>query len=754
MFRSKLLIPFFLLAFAAIIFLPIFTLSYLYPAIDKLLINDAELHAMRVANHFSMYFEVPDNVLTREHITFDLVDEISEVVENFSLEKVKVFTGTGEIIFSTDPADIGSMNTKDYFKSLVMRGKNFTKIVRKDTRSLEGRILKSDVVETYIPIWENDNVVGAFELYYNITDVKELFDSLISRSTFIISAFTLILLSALLFSLFKLSKNIVARERAEKDLALHRKELELIIQKRTAELTDTNIQLKNDVYRRQQAEEAMLASEEKYRALVELAGDPIFIIDTRAKTITDANQKAKELIDRRADEIIGLQLSELQPKGDPDLLDFLSSYKDDVLTSADPCFHLRHKSGRLIPVEVSSSFLDLGGEKMIQVIVRDITRRLQIEEELQKTEKLKTASVLAGGIAHDFNNLLTAVLGNISLAKIEAGDDVKLQKRLGESEKAIGRARELTQQLLTFAKGGKPAKKTVEIGKIVEDAARFVLHGSTVKCDCILNDDLWYVDVDPGQINQVINNLVINASHAMPEGGNCSIQLNNIKISKSDNLLLPPGKYIKIEIKDQGHGIPKKQLANIFDPFFTTKEKGSGLGLSSSYTIIKNHGGLITVESELGKGTIFTIYLPASDAVPEEEIRQKKVNLQGHGRILVMDDEDFVRDAVRSLLEYLGYETEAAEEGKVALEKYKMAQKDGKPFDAVIMDLTVPGGMGGKDAVVELKKIDPDARVIVSSGYHNDPILAHYQDYGFDGVVPKPYQVEDLGRVVQAVLDQ
>jgi CheY-like chemotaxis protein len=176
--------------------------------------------------------------------------------------------------------------------------------------------------------------------------------------------------------------------------------------------------------------------------------------------------------------------------------------------------------------------------------------------------------------------------------------------------------------------------------------------------------------------------------------------------------------------------------------------------LSSSYSIIKNHGGLITVESEFGKGTTFTIYLPASDSVPEEDIRQKEENLEGHGRILVMDDEEFVRDAVMSLLEYLGYETEAAEEGKVALEKYKMAREDGHPYDAVIMDLTVPGGMGGKDAVVELKKIDPDARVIVSSGYHNDPILANYRDYGFNGVVPKPYQVEDLGRVVKAVLSQ
>jgi PAS domain S-box-containing protein len=754
MFRSKLLVFFLFLSLAAALFLPLFAFGYLYPAIDRLLISDAQLHAKRIANHFSMYFDIPDENLTREHITFDLVDEISEVIENFSLEKVRVFSATGEILYSSDPEDIGTMNNRDYFESLVIRGKNFTKIVTKDTRSLEGRVLTSDVVETYIPIWGNDMVVGAFELYYDISDIKALFSDLIRRSAMIIYSVTFVILSAFLVSLFKLSKNMTLRERAEKELVRHREEMELLVQRRTAELTATNIQLQEDIRRRQDAEKDLQLSEEKYRSLVEMAGDPIFIIDARTRIISDVNRKAKELIGRDADEIIGLQLTELQPKGEPDLLEFLLGYQGDANISGGRIFHLRHKSGRRVPVEVSSSFLDFGGYKMIQGIFRDITQRLQVEEELQKNEKLKTASLLAGGIAHDFNNLLTAVLGNVSLAKMESRDDARLQKRLADTEKAIGRARELTQQLLTFAKGGKPDKKTVALGRIIEEAATFVLRGSKVKCDCTLSNDLWNADVDPGQINQVINNLVINASHAMPEGGNCHVRAENVTLTKADNLLLSPGRYIKIEVEDEGHGIPRKQLARIFDPFFTTKEKGSGLGLSSAYSIITKHGGGMTVESEFGKGATFIIYLPASDAEPEKEIQRKEEDLTGQGRILIMDDEEFVRDAVASLLEYLGYETETVGEGKSALKKYREALENGQRFDAVIMDLTVPGGMGGKDAVLELKKIDPDAKTIVSSGYHTDPILANHREYGFDGVVPKPYQLEELGLVVKKVLAQ
>ena len=752
MFKSRLLVTLVILSFVSVVFLSVFTITYLYPSIDNLLISNAEEKAKRVANHFTTHFKVPEETLKYDDITDDFTSVIEKIVTNFSLEKVKVFSGTGEILYSTNPVDIGNVNTEDYFRSIVLRGRKFTKIVRKDSKTLEGRTVSTDVIETYVPIMGRDKVVGAFEIYYDITNMKGLFGNLIDRSTLIIYGVSCILLSALLVSLLKLSRNMIAREKAEKTLVRHSDELELLVQKRTEELIESNTQLNEDLASRQDVEKALQVSEEKYRSLVEMACDPIFIADAETGIITDVNKKGTELVGRKIDEIIGLHLSELHPKDEIDLYRVLADDHTIRTMPFSKILHVQHKSGHKVPVEVSSSILDYGGRKMIQGIYRDISIRLQIEEELQKSEKLETASILAGGIAHDFNNLLTAIMGNISLAKIELEGNEKVYKRLADTEFAIARAKDLTHQLLTFAKGSAPVKETVALGKLIEDSARFVLRGTKVKCECFISQDLWYADVDTGQINQVINNLVINASHAMKNGGHCVVKARNITVDETNKLFLAPGRYIKIAIQDEGHGIAPGMIDKIFDPFFTTKEHGSGLGLSSTYTIIKNHGGLIVVHSVPGEGATFFIYLPASDRVPVDEESRQDENIKGKGKILVMDDEEIIRETVTSMLEFLGYEVEIAEEGDEALGKYKRAYADRRPFSAVIMDLTIPGGMGGKEAVRVLRKFDPDARVIVSSGYNTDPIMANYVEYGFDGVVPKPYQIEELGRVVKSLI--
>lgn len=752
MFKSKLFVALVFLSFASIIFLPVFTFTYLYPSINKLLVNNAEEEAKSVATHFTSFFDVPEDSLKGDDITAVLTSEIEEIVHSFSLEKVKIFSGTGEILYSTDPADRGKINTKDYFRTLVLRGKNFTKIVRKDSKTLEGRTVSADVIETYVPIVGRDKVVGAFEIYYDITKLKGLFSGLIYRSALIIYGLSCVLVAALLVSLFKLSKNMNARLKAEQELARYSDELGEQVQKRTEELTAANLQLKNDITKRLQVEKALQVSEEKYRSLVDMAGDPIFIADAETGIITDVNRKGIELVGREIDEIIGMHLSELHPKDEIDLLRVMSDDHTDRTMPFSEILHVQHKNGHKIPVEVSSSYLDYGGQKMIQGIYRDISMRLQIEEELQKSEKFETASILASGIAHDFNNLLTAVMGNISLAKMASEDNEKVYKRLSDTEFALSRAKDLTHQLLTFAKGNVPVKKTVALGKVIEDSAKFVLRGTRAKCECDISSDLWNTDADTGQINQVISNLVINACHAMEGGGNCVVKAVNIAIDDANKLMLSPGKYIKIEVQDEGHGISPDKIDKIFDPFFTTKEHGSGLGLSSSYSIIKNHGGLITVQSTPGKGSTFIVYLPATDKEPVDETPSEDEDIRGTGKVLIMDDEEIVRDAVTSLLEYLGYQVETAAEGRETLEKYIQAHTSGVPFDVVIMDLTIPGGMGGREAVRELRKYDPDARVIVSSGYNTDPIMAHHEKYGFDGVVPKPYQLEDLGRAVKEII--
>ena len=384
---------------------------------------------------------------------------------------------------------------------------------------------------------------------------------------------------------------------------------------------------------------------------------------------------------------------------------------------------------------------------------RDISNQKLMEKEMQKVEKLESLGILAGGIAHDFNNILTVILGNVSLAKMPGRCDEKIIKRLTDAEKACERAKDLTQQLLTFAKGGTPIKKTAAIAELIRDTAGFALRGSNVRSEVSIAEDLWAVDVDEGQISQVIHNLVINADQAMPQGGILKMRAENVRIDSKKAIPLPEGKYVAIAIIDQGVGIPKEYVAKIFDPFFTTKQKGSGLGLASSYSIISNHGGHITVESIPGSGSTFTFYLPAS----EKKIESKKPAIEmlrsGIGKILIMDDEELIRDVARDILKSLGYETDLARDGAEALDLYRKAKDAGKPYAAVIMDLTIPGGMGGEEAVKKLLAIDPDAKAIVSSGYSTGPIMSDFKAYGFSGVITKPYRIADMGATLQLVIN-
>ena len=384
---------------------------------------------------------------------------------------------------------------------------------------------------------------------------------------------------------------------------------------------------------------------------------------------------------------------------------------------------------------------------------RDISNQKLMEKEMQKVEKLESLGILAGGIAHDFNNILTVILGNVSLAKMPGRCDEKIIKRLTDAEKACERAKDLTQQLLTFAKGGTPIKKTAAIAELIRDTAGFALRGSNVRSEVSIAEDLWAVDVDEGQISQVIHNLVINADQAMPQGGVLKLRAENMRIDANKVIPLPEGNYIAIAIIDQGVGIPKEYVAKIFDPFFTTKQKGSGLGLASSYSIISNHGGHITVESAPGIGSTFTFYLPASEKRIESKKSATEIAPTGNGKILVMDDEELIRDVARDILKSLGYETDLARDGAEALDLYRKAKNAGKPYAAVIMDLTIPGGMGGEEAVKKLHAIDPDAKAIVSSGYSTGPIMSDFKAYGFIGVITKPYRIADMGTTLQLVMN-
>jgi signal transduction histidine kinase/CheY-like chemotaxis protein len=407
-------------------------------------------------------------------------------------------------------------------------------------------------------------------------------------------------------------------------------------------------------------------------------------------------------------------------------------------------------------------------EKANEKLQMEITERKRMEDELVKVQKLESVGILAGGIAHDFNNYLQGIMSNISTVKghIETSDE--LYRNLTNAENAVLQAKDLTQQLLTFSKGGEPVKKTISASKVIKDSANIALSGSDVKCKFDISDDLCPIEADKGQMNQVINNLLINANQAMPEGGVVKIKAENTNITAKDSSPFKEGKYIKITIADQGSGIPKEHLQKIFDPFFTTKKKGSGLGLATTYSIVKKHGGYITAESKVGTGTgtTFYIYLPASEGeissetVPikdrdsrgKEKDIEKATPLEEGRRILFMEDNLLISLSVAEHLRNLKYEVQTTQNGTKAIELYKSAMKSGKPFDAVVMDLTIPGDMGGKEAIKELLKIDPKVKAVVASGYSNDPVMANFRKYGFRGVVVKPYEIYELDEILQEVI--
>ncbi|NVN90061.1 MAG: response regulator [Desulfuromonadales bacterium] len=394
-------------------------------------------------------------------------------------------------------------------------------------------------------------------------------------------------------------------------------------------------------------------------------------------------------------------------------------------------------------VDISWLLNEAGGTSHFVIIREDITELRQIREEMLKTAKLESLGILAGGIAHDFNNILTSILGNIFMARIHLAESEKATLHLHAAENSIERAKNLAQELLTFAQGGAPVKKQLALGDLLKNATLGSLNGSTVSCHFIFKEDIWPVEADEEQLSQVIHNLVINAVQAMPMGGALTIQADNVSSSTDGK------RFVKISVMDTGTGISQQDLPKIFDPYFTTKEQGKGLGLASCHSIIRKHGGKIRATSTLGTGSIFQISLPASQNISEPAPSCSAEIFRGSEKILVMDDEKIIRDVVQAILENFGYEVECVENGTDAAKLYQKRREQNAPFSAVILDLSIPGGIGGKETIEMLLKIDPNVKAIVSSGYSSDPVMANYRDYGFSAVLRKPYLPQELCRVIR-----
>lgn len=411
-------------------------------------------------------------------------------------------------------------------------------------------------------------------------------------------------------------------------------------------------------------------------------------------------------------------------------------------------------NGRVIDVETVLVPFIYGGKTAIHAVVRDNTERKMMAEENKKASKLEGIGLFAGRISHDFNNILAIILGNVSLTKTHVKQENKIYKRMDYIEQAVYRAKDLTNRLQTFAKGGEPVRKVTGIDNVIKKVTSATTTNCTVEYIYSFPKGLFLTEIDEGQMNQVIKHLIENAYQAMPEGGRIFISAENIVIDKDSKAPapLPQGNYLKIAVKDEGMGIPEESISKLFDPFFTTKQNGTGLGLSICFSILKQHDGFISLESEEGSGTTFFIFLPALQSDSATLTKKEEKLFYGEGKILVMDDEEAIREVAGEMLKYLGYQADFARDGREAIRKYKEAELSEEPFDVVIMDLTIPGGMGGEKAIKKLRILDPKVKVIVSSGYFNDPVISTYSEYGFNGMVLKPYKMDALSRELHNVV--
>lgn len=513
-----------------------------------------------------------------------------------------------------------------------------------------------------------------------------------------------------------------------------------------------------DITERKQVERHLQESEERFKSIVHSSPLSIVMIGLDGK-VNLANAAAAKLHGYTdAESMVNIHVADLC---DNDGRGVMERFQQQVMREGvvqASRVELRRRDGSTFPAEMSISPIhDSDGEVAAFVgMAENISDQLRHQEELSKSAKLESVGVLAGGIAHDFNNILTAIIGNISFARLEANPDSEIARCLDEAEAASQRAAQLTNQLLTFARGGAPALEATSITDIISESARFALRGTGIKSDFQIQNKIPAVNADAGQISQVINNLMINASQAMAGSGTITISVESVTIQDHESLSLEPGDYVRTTIADEGAGISEEHLGKIFDPYFTTKEKGSGLGLASTYSIIKRHRGHITVDSTVGAGTTFNIYLPVAAAQPDHPAATtESIALHsGKGRILVVDDEKAIRAMARAVLNSVGFEVELAENGDVALKMYRQALAARSHYDVVIIDLTMPGGISGKELIGKLLDIDPEVRAIVASGYSNDEVIASYREFGFTGRIAKPFTAGNLSQVVQDAISQ
>jgi two-component system, cell cycle sensor histidine kinase and response regulator CckA len=558
--------------------------------------------------------------------------------------------------------------------------------------------------------------------------------------------------------------DVTDRKLMEEEIKWMNTELQQTVAERTAELLKANRALEEDIVQRIRGEEAIRESERRYREMAELLPETVFECDEVGK-LTFVNSQYYVTFGYSPEEFDkGLTIFQmLIPDDQEKAKDAMQQILAGARRSGIEYTGLR-KDGETFPILVnSSSIIHQGRHVGIRGFAVDISDHKRIAAELLKVQKLESVGILAGGIAHDFNNLLAAIIGYIDLARLSFPQEQRNDRNLERARVACLQASELTKRLITFSKGGEPLCREISLVQLIKETCDQSLKGSPVQYSITPVEGLWPVLADVGQLKQVIHHLVLNAREAMPDGGTIVVTAGNTLVDESTDLPLKHGAYVKWSVRDSGKGISPENLTRIFDPYFTTKdlgsEKGMGLGLAICYSVVKRHNGLILAASEPGMGSTFRVYLPAAvpadvvrenvDSVPRERPLEAAVS---GGRILLMDDEAYIRELMRDMLDTFGYRVEVAKEGNEAIDLYKKAQASNQPFAGVILDLEIPGGLGGEFVIRRLLELNPGIKAIVASGYSDDPILKEYRSYGFKGAIAKPFTLESLGSVLKEVI--
>ena len=699
--------------------LPLYVILFTYPSFTRQLADNIEAEAVRVGRYI-LYEILPEQTeLTKNSLSAELPSLIPKIIDGFGLKKLKVFSKAGEIIYSTAPREIGQINTKAYFHDFVAKGDVCTKVVQKNGTSLEGEAFTADVVETYIPIIRNGAVIGAFEIYYDITARKERFDGILFKSSIALIILAASLLGATIFVLAKASSNIA---------------------------------------RRKQVENALRKGERNYRLLIDNLPNVVFK-GYKDGSIDFIDDKIELLTGYKKDDFNSREMNWFDIVFDEDKEQmrqaFIAALKADKSYIRE--YRIKTKTGDVLWVQEGSQIVcdESGAIKHVGGAFLDITKHKKLEVQLQQLERIESIGTLAGGLAHDFNNLLMGIQGRASLMLMNSDSSQRHFEHLEAIVYYVESAAGLTRQLLGFAQGGKYEVKATDLNAFIKNHNRmFSRTRKEISIRGKYDKDLWAAEVDPGQIEQVLMNIYVNACQAMPAGGSISVRTENVLIDDNyrKTYQLEQDRYVKISIIDTGVGMDERTRKKAFDPFFTTKEmgRGTGLGLASAYGIVKNHGGFIEVYSEKGKGATFSIYLPASEKEPSKEKELNKEVLRGTETVLVVDDEDIIIDVCQQVIEKLGYEVWAAKSGKEAIDILK---KNADKIHLVILDMIMPE-MDGGDTYDRLREINPDVKVLLASGYSIDGRATEILKRGCNGFIQKPFNLENLSNKIREVLDK